>query len=98
MKADTGFTYCRSGCTTGGHRSWGECARAARLQVPKQESQFHDSAYTPKAWDAELDLYRKARAEGIQPRSTKKPDIEAAMEVSRATGKRFDATTNTFAE
>lgn len=89
---------CRSGCPTQDHASYGECLRAANFQVPKQESQYHGAAYTPKSWDAELSAYRKARAEGIQPASTRMSDIKAAVDISRATDKRFDATTLTLTE
>lgn len=90
---------CRAACPTGGHATWGECARAAHIQVPVQESQQHwGNGYTSKTWDKELDSYRKARADGIQPQSTKQKDIDAAVEVSRKVGKQFDATTGTFGE
>jgi hypothetical protein len=77
---------CRSGCPTGGHLTWGECARAANLQTVVGAG--HDAVV---AWDSELDLYAKARAEGIQPASTKRRDIEAAFEITRKTKQPFDA-------
>ena len=57
---------------------------------------YSDSAnnrdYTAqKKWDAELDSYRAARAEGIQPASTRTPDIEAAKRISDQTGQAFQA-------
>lgn len=44
-----------------------------------------------KKWDKELDLYKSARAQGIQPASTKTRDIRKAIEISNKTGKAFDA-------
>jgi hypothetical protein len=44
-----------------------------------------------KAWNSELDLYDAARKQGIQPASTKREHIEAAIEVSQITQKPFDA-------
>ena len=49
------------------------------------------SGWTNKKWDAELKAYRDARAEGIQPKSTKMKDIKAAVEQSDKTGKAFIA-------
>jgi hypothetical protein len=39
-----------------------------------------------KKVEKELDLYRKARKQGIQPDSTKTKDIQKAIEVSNKTG------------
>lgn len=44
-----------------------------------------------KKWDKELDLYKSARAQGIQPASTKTRDIRKAIEISNKTGRAFDA-------
>ena len=44
-----------------------------------------------KRWDKELDLYKSARAQGIQPASTRTRDIRKALEISDKTGKAFDA-------
>jgi hypothetical protein len=39
-----------------------------------------------KRWDAELDLYRAARRQGVQPDGTKTHQIEAALKASEAAG------------
>ena len=39
-----------------------------------------------KKWDNELALYRQARAQGIQPDSTKTKDIRKAIDISNRTG------------
>jgi hypothetical protein len=39
-----------------------------------------------KKWDAELDLYRSARSQGIQPDGTKARQVEAALRASEAAG------------
>lgn len=49
------------------------------------------SGWTAKKWDGELAAYRDARAQGIQPKSTKMKDIRQAVEVSNQTGKAFTA-------
>ena len=44
------------------------------------------------AWDSELDAYRDARRQGVQPAGTKMPQIREAMALSECVGKAFDAT------
>lgn len=44
------------------------------------------SGWSQKKWDQELSLYRKARAQGIQPDTTKTKDIQKAIDVSNKTG------------
>jgi hypothetical protein len=43
-------------------------------------------ATVQKKWDAELDLYRAARRQGVQPDGTKTHQIEAALRASEAAG------------
>lgn len=81
---------CRSGCPTQDHATWGECARAASLKIAYCGIGGGD-ATKQKQWDRELDSYKSARAQGIQPRSTKKRDIETAVQVSDLTGSAFQA-------
>lgn len=49
------------------------------------------NGWTNKKWDGELKAYRDARAQGIQPASTKMKDIKKAVEASDKTGKAFVA-------
>lgn len=73
---------CRTGCLTQDHASWGECARAAKLQVQPGIMQVTER----KAFDADLQAYSDARHEGIQPKS---PDVKAvtqARQFADATG------------
>ena len=49
------------------------------------------TSMSTKKWDAELQAYRDARAQGIQPASTKMRDIKVAVEVSNQAGKAFKA-------
>ena len=46
-----------------------------------------------KKWNGELDAYRTARAQGIQPAGTSMAHIKAAVEASDVMGKPFDADT-----
>lgn len=82
---------CRSGCPTQDHANWGECARAANMKIAYARSHIGQDATTQKKWDKELALYREARAQGIQPKSTQTKDIRAAVEYSNKTGVAFNA-------
>jgi hypothetical protein len=44
-----------------------------------------------KKWDNELALYRSARAQGIQPDTTKTKDIRKAIDISNKTGRAYGA-------
>lgn len=77
---------CRSGCPTpGAHRSFGECARAANIRVGQVD------ATAEKRWDAEINAYRSAREQGIQPSGTSLSATRAALDASDRTGRAFDA-------
>lgn len=76
---------CRSGCPTQDHASWGACARAANLKVAYCGIGGGD-ATVQKRWDSELDLYRQARKQGVQPDGTKTTQIMSALKASDAAG------------
>lgn len=76
---------CRTGCPTQDHASWGACARAASLRVAFCGAGGLD-ATRQKNWDAELQAYRDARRQGIQPDSTKMPAIRRAERLSQEAG------------
>ena len=46
-----------------------------------------------KKWNAELQAYRDARAQGIQPNSTNMRDIQKAHQASEVLGKPYDGNT-----
>lgn len=90
--SDPRFANCTSGCKVGGHASTGECLKAKHVTVNGMES--IDPTFTrerEKDWNSELDLYASARAQGIQPDTTKRKDIEAAIEFSNMTGQAYNA-------
>jgi len=41
-------------------------------------------------WDKEVNSYYDATRQGIEPRSTRQPDIDAAVKLSNEAGKAFD--------
>ena len=50
-------------------------------------------AMSNKRWDGELDAYRQARADGIQPAGTSMEKIQEARRASDAMGKAYDSNT-----
>jgi hypothetical protein len=46
-----------------------------------------------KKWNNELDAYRSARAQGIQPAGTSMAHVKAAVEASNTMGQAYDADT-----
>jgi len=65
-------------------------ARSLQLNTGDANSQKQMSN---KKWNGELDAYRAARAQGIQPAGTSMAHVKAAVEASDTMGKAFDADT-----
>ena len=83
---------CASSCKTQNHPSYGACLRSKGVAVTGLEST--NPSFTreaTKSWDSELDAYQSAVRQGIQPASTKREHIEAAVEVSQQLQIPFDA-------
>lgn len=76
---------CRSGCRTQDHASYHACLQAAGTRVAYAGRGGGDLT-AQKKWDKELDLYRRARKEGIQPDGTTMPKIVDAMRQSDKAG------------
>lgn len=86
------MSACSTGCPTpGAHETWGECLRAKNTRVAWAASARGLDRTAEKKWDAELQSYRDARAQGIQPAGTTKDKIETAVEMSNLTGRAFNA-------
>jgi hypothetical protein len=79
-------SMCSTSCPTRDHASWGECIRSKGLFVAPIAN-LNGS----RAWDAELDAYRSARRQGVQPAGTTMKQTTEAMEISQRTGKAFQA-------
>jgi len=75
---------CRSGCKTRDHASYAACLRdAAPLVSTPTEAR--------KRITRETDLYRRARAEGIQPDGTSEAAVRRAVAFSDRHGTAYDA-------
>jgi len=55
-----------------------------------------NKAMSAKKWNAELNLYKSAREQGIQPAGTSTKKVQEAIDASNKVGKAYDANTNTF--
>jgi len=76
---------CSAGCRTQDHLTWGECVRAKNAVIAYAGIGGGDFT-AQKKWDAELDAYREARRQGIQPDGTTMPKIQAALDASDRAG------------
>lgn len=82
---------CSSGCPTQNHASFGECLRSKNLKTAVSiPGKGYDRAVQSQ-WDKRINSYKQARAEGIQPQSTRSADIKRAVAVSDATGSAYQA-------
>lgn len=74
-----------------GHATFGECLRAKNIGVAYCASARGHDYTAEKNKVRELESYRAARAQGIQPASTFTKDIRAAVETSNIIGRPYDA-------
>ena len=81
---------CRTGCPSQDHESWGDCLRASGLQMSTGDAN-NQKTMSDKKWNAELDAYKNARAQGIQPSGTTMAKVQEAVEISNKTGKAYGA-------
>ena len=86
---------CRTGCPTQDHANWGECLRASNLEFGTGDA--NSSITMPKKkFEAELQAYRDARKQGIQPTGTSMAKIQQAVDLSNKVGKAFDGDSRGF--
>ena len=84
---------CTSTCKTKDHKSYGECLKSNMPMfsgVTPTKSGYDQDAV--KKDEKELKSYYDAVRQGIEPRSTRQPDIDAAVKLSNEAGKAFDGT------
>lgn len=80
--------FCEEGCECFGCK-----AKGLQMNAGDARGDVNASGTTQKKWNSELDAYRSARAQGIQPNSTKRKDIEAAHNASERLGSAYDGGT-----
>jgi hypothetical protein len=86
-------TNCSSSCRTQDHATFGECLRAKNIRLSHDGKL--ENADAQRAWDKELDSYRSAVAQGIEPESTRTRDIKAAVRWSEKNGVAYSEETKT---
>jgi hypothetical protein len=80
---------CSSTCPTQDHESFGACLRSKNLHTAYMGGGADATAQ--KNADKTLAAYANARKHGIQPASTRKADVDAAIQISDKTGRAFQA-------
>ena len=93
------MSNCTQSCKTQDHESYGECMQS---NMPM----FMGVNPTKTGWDQdkvkkdekEIQSYWDATRQGIEPRSTRKKDIDAAVKLSNEAGKAFDGISLTYKE
>lgn len=87
---------CDQDCATYGAHLRGKSIGFNGCFPSRSNGAGRGDATAQKKWDSELQKYRDARGQGIQPASTKTPDIERAVRMSDRAGKAYDAGTGAF--
>ena len=82
---------CTSGCRTKDHASYAECLQSKTVRVAYANSANGMDYSAQKKWDRDLDAYKDARRQGIQPATTKRKDVDAAVHMSNKTGAPYQA-------
>lgn len=80
---------CSSGCLTQDHESWGECIKSKSLRLSHDGK--IDNIDAQRKWDVELDSYRSAVRQGMEPESTRMKDIKRAERWSENHGVAYSA-------
>ena len=89
---------CTSSCKTKDHSSYAQCLRQNMPMIDggAWPTRTGASMNAVKKDERELTSYYDAVRQGVEPVSTKKKDIDAAMAVSNEVGKAFDGNTMGF--
>ena len=66
--------------------------KAKNLQVNTGDA-GRMGGWTKKSWDSELNFYKQARAQGVQPEGTSRAAVEKALKASEVIGKAYDGNT-----
>lgn len=82
---------CTTGCPTKTCESYAACLRGKRSRVAYCNSAGNSDFTQQKKWDADITAYKDARAQGLQPATTKRADVDRAHAISDITGSAFVA-------
>lgn len=87
------MSNCTSACKTQDHETYADCLQSNMPMfsgVTPSKSGYDQDAV--KKDEKELKSYYDAVRQGIEPRSTRQPDIDMAVKLSNESGKAFDGT------
>ena len=70
--------------------------KARSLQLNPGDAASNKNGMSQKKWNAELNLYKTARDQGIQPDGTSTKLVQKAIDASNKVGKAYDANTGGF--
>jgi hypothetical protein len=76
-------TQCDDNC-------FGCKAKGLQLATGDAAGNIVASGTTQKKWDKELDFYKQARAQGVQPEGTSRKAVEKALEASEVLNKPYN--------
>lgn len=82
---------CTTGCPTKTCPSYAACLRGKATKVAYCNSAGGMDFTAQKAHDSELQAYRDAKKEGLQPEGTKRVHIDAARAIADKTGTAYNA-------
>lgn len=71
---------CSANCPTKDHATWGECQRAKGIKIAYCASHKGSDYTAQKKWDKELNDFRTAKENGLNPEGTTRAKIEKAYE------------------
>ena len=73
---------CSSGCPTPGeHESWGACVKAKNTK-PLWVGEINST--TQKQWQKDIDYYRSAKRQGLNPEGSTRAQVEKAFSAAEA--------------
>lgn len=77
--------------TSCGDDCFGCKAKGLQLATGDAAGNIVNSGTTQKKWDKELDFYKQARTQGVQPEGTSRKSVEKALEASETLNKAYNA-------
>jgi hypothetical protein len=91
IKGSEPMSKCTTGCPTQDCVSYAACLKQKAPRVAYANSANGMDYSAQKKWDRDLAAYSDARRQGIQPASTQRASVDAAVAMSNEVGKAWDA-------
>jgi len=81
MPSSTSTSHCSSGCPTQDHETYGQCLKAKNLS-PLWVGEINST--TQKQWQKDIDYYRAAKRQGLNPEGSTRAQVEKAFTAAEA--------------